>query len=83
MDITWSWFTFKRIMLYKSSALSDVKILDFINHMTVGSKKVQILGDYGAEFYKIERIHVGDDFRRWNFLIRNRKLFFSYLHGME
>ena len=58
-------------MLDKSSALSDVKILDF-SHLLAGPFATQILGDYGAEVYKIERIHVGDDFRRWNFF--NKKV---------
>ncbi|MFL2520108.1 MAG: CoA transferase [Alphaproteobacteria bacterium] len=52
-----------------SSALSDIKILDF-SHLLAGPFATQTLGDYGAEVYKIERIHVGDDFRRWNFLIK-------------
>ena len=54
-----------------SSALSDVKILDF-SHLLAGPFATQILGDYGAEVFKIERIHVGDDFRRWNFF--NKKV---------
>ena len=58
-------------MLDKSSALSDIKILDF-SHLLAGPFATQILGDYGAEVYKIERIHVGDDFRRWNFF--NKKV---------
>tara|TARA_X000000950_G_scaffold36000_2_gene38467 strand:+ start:2371 stop:3606 length:1236 start_codon:yes stop_codon:yes gene_type:complete len=58
-------------MLDNSSALSDVKILDF-SHLLAGPFATQILGDYGAEVYKIERIHVGDDFRRWNFF--NKKV---------
>ncbi len=58
-------------MLNNSSALSDVKILDF-SHLLAGPFATQILGDYGAEVYKIERIHVGDDFRRWNFF--NKKV---------
>ena len=58
-------------MLDKSSALSDVKILDF-SHLLAGPFATQVLGDYGAEVYKIERIHVGDDFRRWNFF--NKKV---------
>ena len=44
-----------------SSALSDIKILDF-SHLLAGPFATQTLGDYGAEVYKIERIHVGDDF---------------------
>ena len=56
-------------MLEKSTALSDIKILDF-SHLLAGPFATQILGDYGAEVFKIERIHVGDDFRRWNFLIK-------------
>ena len=58
-------------MLEKSSALSDIKILDF-SHLLAGPFATQILGDYGAEIFKIERIHVGDDFRRWNFF--NKKV---------
>ena len=58
-------------MLDNSSALSDVKILDF-SHLLAGPFATQILGDYGAEVYKIERIHIGDDFRRWNFF--NKKV---------
>ena len=58
-------------MLEKSSALSDIKILDF-SHLLAGPFATQILGDYGAEVFKIERIHVGDDFRRWNFF--NKKV---------
>ena len=58
-------------MLDHSSALSDVKILDF-SHLLAGPFATQILGDYGAEVYKIERIHAGDDFRRWNFF--NKKV---------
>ena len=54
-----------------SSALSDIKILDF-SHLLAGPFATQTLGDYGAEVYKIERIHVGDDFRRWNFF--NKKV---------
>ncbi len=54
-----------------SSALSDVKILDF-SHLLAGPFATQMLGDYGAEVFKIERIHVGDDFRRWNFF--NKKV---------
>jgi len=58
-------------MLNLSSALSDVKVLDF-SHLLAGPFATQTLGDYGAEVYKIERIHVGDDFRRWNFF--NKKV---------
>ena len=58
-------------MSNSSSALSDVKILDF-SHLLAGPFATQILGDYGAEVYKIERIHAGDDFRRWNFF--NKKV---------
>jgi crotonobetainyl-CoA:carnitine CoA-transferase CaiB-like acyl-CoA transferase len=58
-------------MLNLSSALSDVKVLDF-SHLLAGPFATQTLGDYGAEIYKIERIHVGDDFRRWNFF--NKKV---------
>ena len=58
-------------MLDQSTALSDVKILDF-SHLLAGPFATQMLGDYGAEVYKIERIHVGDDFRRWNFF--NKKV---------
>ena len=39
-------------MLDKSSALSDVKILDF-SHLLAGPFATQILGDYGAEVYKL------------------------------
>ena len=35
-----------------SSALSDVKILDF-SHLLAGPFATQILGDYGATIYKI------------------------------
>ena len=35
-------------MLDKSSALSDVKILDF-SHFLAGPFATQIVGDYGAE----------------------------------
>jgi crotonobetainyl-CoA:carnitine CoA-transferase CaiB-like acyl-CoA transferase len=58
-------------MTVNSSALSDIKILDF-SHLLAGPFATQILGDYGADIYKIERIHVGDDFRRWNFF--NKKV---------
>ena len=58
-------------MTNQSSALSDVKILDF-SHLLAGPFATQILGDYGADVYKVERIHVGDDFRRWNFF--NKKV---------
>ncbi len=34
-------------MLEKSSALSDIKILDF-SHLLAGPFATQILGDYGA-----------------------------------
>ena len=55
----------------RNKPLADVKILDF-SHLLAGPFATQILGDYGAEVYKIERIHVGDDFRRWNFF--NKKV---------
>jgi len=52
-------------------ALSDLKILDF-SHLLAGPFATQILGDYGAEVFKIERANIGDDFRRWNFF--NKKV---------
>ena len=49
-------------MTNQSSALSDVKILDF-SHLLAGPFATQILGDYGADVDKVERILVGYDFR--------------------
>ena len=43
------------------SALSGLKVLDF-SHLLAGPFATQILGDYGATIYKIERAEVGDDF---------------------
>ena len=53
------------------SALSGLKILDF-SHLLAGPFATQILGDYGATIYKIERAEVGDDYRRWHFF--NKKV---------
>ena len=57
--------------LSKPSALDDIKILDF-SHLLAGPFATQILGDFGAKIYKIERADLGDDFRRWNFF--NKKV---------
>ena len=51
------------------SALSGLKVLDF-SHLLAGPFATQILGDYGATIYKIERAEVGDDYRRWHFSIK-------------
>ena len=59
------------MVLSKPSALDDIKILDF-SHLLAGPFATQILGDFGAKVYKIERAEVGDDFRRWNFF--NKKV---------
>jgi crotonobetainyl-CoA:carnitine CoA-transferase CaiB-like acyl-CoA transferase len=53
------------------SALKDLKVLDF-SHLLAGPFATQILGDYGATIYKIERAEVGDDYRRWHFF--NKKV---------
>jgi len=53
------------------SALSGLKVLDF-SHLLAGPFATQILGDYGATIYKIERAEVGDDYRRWHFF--NKKV---------
>ncbi len=45
----------------KPSALEDLKILDF-SHLLAGPFATQILGDFGATVYKIERADLGDDF---------------------
>ena len=47
-------------------ALKDLKVLDF-SHLLAGPFATQILGDYGATIYKIERAGIGDDYRRWHF----------------
>ena len=52
-------------------ALAGLKILDF-SHLLQGPFATQILGDFGATIYKIERAGVGDDFRRWYFF--NKKI---------
>jgi len=53
------------------SALSGLKVLDF-SHLLAGPFATQILGDYGATIYKIERAEIGDDYRRWHFF--NKKV---------
>ena len=53
------------------SALKGLKVLDF-SHLLAGPFATQILGDYGATIYKIERAEVGDDYRRWHFF--NKKV---------
>ena len=64
------------MVLSKPSALDDIKILDF-SHLLAGPFATQILGDFGAKVYKIERAEVGDDFRRWNFF--NKKVGGNYI----
>ena len=53
------------------SALKGLRVLDF-SHLLAGPFATQILGDYGATIYKIERAEVGDDYRRWHFF--NKKV---------
>ena len=53
------------------SALKGLKVLDF-SHLLAGPFATQILGDYGATIYKIERAEIGDDYRRWHFF--NKKV---------
>ena len=48
------------------AALKGLKVLDF-SHLLAGPFATQILGDYGANIYKIERAEIGDDYRRWHF----------------
>ena len=52
-------------------ALNGLKILDF-SHLLQGPFATQILGDFGATIYKIERAEIGDDYRRWHFF--NKKV---------
>ena len=52
-------------------ALKGLKILDF-SHLLQGPFATQILGDFGATIYKIERAEIGDDYRRWHFF--NKKV---------
>ena len=47
-----------------SGALSDVVVVD-LTRILAGPWATQVLADYGATVWKIERPELGDDTRRW------------------